>query len=56
MSEYLVTEKVFDHEADTVEGRLADLMERGVVEVDEYKLLEEDVARVVLALRRAAHQ
>jgi hypothetical protein len=54
MSEYLVTEKVYPEEAETVEGRLADLMETAVVSIEEYKLSDKDRAKVVAALRAAS--
>ena len=44
----------YPDEADTVEGRLADLMADGRVEVDGYTLSDADRARVVAALRTAA--
>lgn len=57
MSEILAIDgKAYPEEADTVEGRLADIMAAPdcVVRVDEYKLSGADRARVVRALRLAA--
>lgn len=53
MSEYLSTARL-KGEASTVEGRLADLMERSEVRVDAYRLSDHDRAVVVAALRHAA--
>jgi hypothetical protein len=43
-----------DDEADTVEGRLADIIETADVLIDEYRLSTNDRAKVVSALRSAA--
>ncbi len=56
MSEILAIDgKAYPEEADTVEGRLADILAaKGcVVIVDDYKLSGSDRARVVRALRMA---
>lgn len=56
MSEFLAIDgKAYPEEADTVEGRLADILaiEDCIVQVDEYKLSKSDKSRVVRALRLA---
>ena len=59
MSEILATSPRLKDEADTVEGRLADIMEAEEVWIgpvgDGYRLSNQDRAKVVMALRRAAH-
>lgn len=42
--------------ADTVEGRLADMMETDQVRLGIYNVSREDVAKIMLALRRSAMQ
>ncbi len=57
MSDFLAIEgKAYPDEADTVEGRLADILAGPdcLVQIDEYKLSKKDKARVVRALRLAA--
>ncbi len=54
MSEILATSPALDGEAPTVEGRLADIIERAEVRVDEYRLSDSDRAKIVAALRAAA--
>lgn len=51
MSEVLATSPALPGEAPTVEGRLADLMENAEVRVDDYRLSDDDRAKVVAALR-----
>lgn len=56
MSEFLVTDKVKGlDESDTVEGRLADIIESEhcIVHIDEYKLSVADTEKLVRALRLA---
>lgn len=56
MSDYLATSPRLEGEAPTVEGRLADMFERGGdLTFEEYKLSAEDKARIVAALRYQAN-
>lgn len=54
MSTKLATSPRLPDEAQSVEGRLADIIECAELRVDEYRLSESDLARVVAALRSKA--
>lgn len=53
MSEFIAIDRTLPDEADTVEGRLADILSESdcVVSVSDYKLSAPDKARVIRALR-----
>jgi len=55
MSEILATSPPLEGEAPTVEGRLADIIEKAAfVEIDDYRLSGPDCRKLVAALRLAA--
>lgn len=55
MSEFLAIDRALDGEADTVEGRLADILANKdcIIRVDEYKLSESDKIKIINSLRIA---
>lgn len=52
MSEYIALDRALDGEKNTVEGRLADIIENDdcIIRIDEYKLSFHDKKKVINAL------